>query len=97
MGWGFRIEWDSEGDIDSFATAVLSRRVAPTPTFAWSEDDRTQVYRISTTSPGLLSKEAAALLAHQLATEIRSKVNEHRGTSSPQLPEPSINVFEHGP
>lgn len=96
MGWGFRIEWDqSAGDIDAFATAVLRGRISPE--FAWSEDDRTQVYRISTTSPGLLSREAAALLAHQLAAEIRGKVNERRGESSLPLPEPAINLFEHGP
>jgi len=93
MGWGFRIEWDqSVADKDSIATAVLEGHV--TPRYAWSVDDRTHVYRITTTSHDLLSEAAAALLAHQLATEIRSKVNEHRG-SGPQLPEPSIKIYRH--
>jgi hypothetical protein len=93
MGWGFRIEWDqSVGDKDSIATAVMKGHV--TPNFAWSQDDRIHVYRITTTSHDLLSEEAAALLAHQLATKIRSEVNE-QGGAGPQLPEPSIKVFRH--
>ena len=94
--WGFRIEWEeSVGDIQPVASEVLSRHVGPT--LAWGEDDVKHVYQIASTSPGLLSREAALLLAHQLAAEIRSKVNEYRGTTSPRLPEPSINAFQIGP
>ena len=94
MGWGFRMEWDqSVGDIDSIASEVLKGHVKPT--FVSGQDDRTHVYRISTTSHDLLSEEATTLLAHQLAAEIRGRVNEQRGPSGPELSEPSINVFQH--
>jgi hypothetical protein len=93
--WGFRIEWEEVGDIQPFASDVLSRHVGPTLTL--DEDDVKHVCVIATTPPGLLSREAALLLAHQLAAEIRSKVNEYRGSSSPRLPEPSIKAFQIGP
>ena len=96
MGWGLRIEWDQPvDDLDSIATAVLEGHVRPG--FACGEDDRTNVYRISTTAHDLLSQGAAELLAHQLAAEIRDKVNEHRGESGPALSEPRISVFEEVP
>src|SRR3982074_3766042 len=96
MGWGLRIEWDQPvDDLYSIATAVLEGHVRPG--FACGEDDRTNVYRISTTAHDLLSPGGAELLAHQLAAEIRDKVNEHRGESGPALSEPRISVFEEVP
>jgi hypothetical protein len=96
LGWGFRIEWDQAvGDIQPFAAEVLGRHIVPK--LAWGEDDLKHVYLISTLPPGLLTREAALLLAHQLATQISGKVNEDRGASSPQLLDPSINAFEFSP
>jgi hypothetical protein len=96
MRWGFRIEWDQGvGDIQGFAREELSRHIVPK--LAWGEDEVKHVYLISIIAPGLVTRESADLLADQVATEIRDKVNDYRGPSSPQLPQPSINLFELGP